>query len=62
MLPYTAWATVFLSRFTNLMRAMILAFAAYTALMPLKSPRPWLFTVLFFSVELSLLCNARERN
>jgi hypothetical protein len=62
MLAYTAWATVFLNRFTSLVRAMILAFAAYTALMPLKSPRPWLFTVLFFAVELSLLWIARERN
>src|SRR5580658_9795375 len=46
LLAYTAWATVFLRRFTNLRRAMILAFAAYTAVMPLKSPRPWLFTIL----------------
>ena len=62
MLAYTAWATVFLSRFTNVVRAMILAFSAYTAVMPLKSPRPWLFTILFFAVELSLLWIARERN
>jgi hypothetical protein len=62
MLAYTAGATVFLSRFTSLVRAMILAFAAYAALMPLKSPRPWLFTVLFFAAELSLLWVARERN
>ncbi len=62
LLAYTAWATVFLGRFTNLRRAMILAFAAYTAVMPLKSPRPWLFTILFFALELSLLWVARERN
>jgi len=62
LLAYTAWATVFLSRFTNLVRAMILAFVAYTAVMPLKSPRPWLFTILFFALELSLLWIARERN
>jgi hypothetical protein len=62
MLAYTAWATVFLSRFTSLVRAIILAFAAYTALMPLKSPRPWLFTVVFFAAELCLLWIARERN
>jgi len=62
LLAYTAWATVFLSRFTSLVRAMILAFAAYTAVMPLKSPRPWLFTILFFAAELSLLWIARERN
>ena len=62
LLAYTAWAIVFLRRFTNLRRAMILAFAAYTAVMPLKSPRPWLFTILFFAAELSLLWVARERN
>ncbi len=62
LLAYTAWATVFLGRFTSLRRAMILAFAAYTAVMPLKSPRPWLFTILFFAAELTLLWIARERN
>lgn len=61
-LAYTAWLTVFLARFTNLRRAMILAFSAYLAVMPLKSPRPWLFTILFFTVELSLLWRARESN
>lgn len=62
MLAYAAWATVFLSRFTSFVRAMILAFAAYIAVLPLKSPRPWLFTVLFLAAELSLLWVARERN
>jgi hypothetical protein len=59
---YTAGLTVFLSRFVNLRRAMILSFTAYLALMPLKSPRPWLFTILFFTIELSLLWIAREEN
>jgi hypothetical protein len=59
---YTAWLTVFLARFTNLRRAMILSFSAYLAMMPLKSPRPWLFTILFFTAELTLLWVARERN
>jgi hypothetical protein len=62
LLAYTAWAIVFLGRYINLRRAIILAFAAHTALMPVKSPRPWLFTILFFAAELSLLWIARERN
>lgn len=61
-LAYTSWLTVFLARFTNLRRAIILSFAAYLTAMPLKSPRPWLFTILFFTIELSLLWIARERN
>ena len=61
-LAWTAWFTVFLARFTNPRRAMILAFAAYLALLPMKSPRPWLFTILFFAVELTCLWLARERN
>lgn len=59
---YVAWMTVFLSRFANIRRATILSFAAYAAMMPMKSPRPWLFTILFFTVELTLLWLARERN
>ena len=62
MLAYTAWAAIFLRRFASVARAMVLAFAAYIAVMPLKSPRPWLFSVLFFAAELSLLWVARERN
>lgn len=61
-LAYTAGLTVFLARFTNLRRAMILAFCAYLTVMPLKSPRPWLFTIFFFAVELALLWIARESN
>ena len=60
-LASTAWLTVFLARYVNLRRAMILSFSAYLALLPLKSPRPWLLTILFFIVELSLLSLARER-
>ena len=61
-LAYTAWLTAFLARYTNLRRAMILSFAAFLAVMPLKSPRPWLFTILFFLIELSFLWIARESN
>jgi hypothetical protein len=61
-LAYTAWMTVFLARFTTLKRAVALAFSAYIALLPMRSPRPWLFTVLFFAAEFSCLWIARERN
>jgi hypothetical protein len=33
---------------------------ALTAMSPLMSPRPWLFTILFFSIELILISRARE--
>ena len=59
---YTSCLIVFLARFMNLRRAMILAFLAWIALMPLKWPRPWLFTILFFAIELALLWIARERD
>src|SRR6267142_2297371 len=39
---------------------VILTAAALAAMKPLMSPRPWLFTVLFFSMELILVTRARE--
>jgi hypothetical protein len=57
----TGLTALFLSRFMNLRRALILAFLEYLVLVPLKSPRPWLFTILFFTIELFLLWIARER-
>lgn len=33
---------------------------ALAAMSPLMSPRPWLFTILFFSIELILIARARE--
>ncbi len=42
--------------FGALLTALVLA-----ACLPLATPRPWLFTILFFSVELALLTNLRNR-
>jgi hypothetical protein len=59
---YTAWLVVFFGRFMNMRRAMILAFSATLAVLPMRTPRPWLFTILFFAIELTLLWIAREKN
>jgi hypothetical protein len=39
---------------------VILTAAALAAMKPLMTPRPWLFTILFFSTELILIHRARE--
>jgi hypothetical protein len=62
MLACAAALTALLARYTRLSRAMILTAAATVALSPLHNPRPWLFTVLFFTIELYLLLQACERN
>jgi hypothetical protein len=54
--------TALLARYTRLSRAMILTAIATLAMSPLHSPRPWLFTILFFTIELNLLLQAWERN
>jgi hypothetical protein len=54
--------TALLARYTYLVRAMVLAAAAYIAMLPLTAPRPWIFTILFFIVELWLLLQACERS
>ncbi len=52
--------TALLARYTYMLRAVGLATAAYVAMVPLSAPRPWLFTILFFSVEFWLLLQACE--
>ncbi|HXG49928.1 MAG TPA: hypothetical protein VNN77_00800 [candidate division Zixibacteria bacterium] len=39
---------------------VLLAALALGAMKPLASPRPWLFSILFFSLELLLIARARE--
>jgi hypothetical protein len=41
---------------------MLLTVLANLALMPLHTAQPWLFTILFFTIELYLLLQACERN
>jgi hypothetical protein len=53
--------TALLARYTYLIRALILSIFAYVAMMPVATPRPWLFTILFFTICLSLLLQACER-
>ena len=50
-----------LSRYTALHRAVGLGMAAFFGITALATPRPWLFTILFFIVELYFLLQARER-
>ena len=57
---WPALLTGLLSHWIPLRRAAILASAAYLAICPLVSPRPWIFTILFFLLELYCLYNARE--
>ncbi len=51
---------VLLSRYGSLLRAVALSAPVFIAFIPLTSPRPWLFTILFFTVELYFLVQARE--
>jgi len=61
MLACIAGIIVLLSRYVSVRRAMALGTAALWAMLPLASPRPWVFTILFFILELYLLLQARER-
>jgi hypothetical protein len=49
-----------LSRYTTLLGSFGLTAAALFGIGTLVSPRPWLFTILFFLAELHLLLKARE--
>ena len=53
--------TALLARYTYLIRALVLSTCAYVGMMPVATPRPWLFTILFFTIGLSLLLQACER-
>jgi hypothetical protein len=61
-LSSAGWLVLFFRRFTNVRRAMILAILCFLVLLPLRTPRPWLFTISAMVVELSLLWIARETN
>ncbi len=50
-----------LSRYTALHRAVGLSVGALFGIGTLATPRPWLFTVLFFVLEMYFLLRARER-
>src|SRR5271157_2209846 len=57
-----AGLTAILARYTHLARALALTMFAYlTTFQSLGTPRPWLFTIGFFTVELWLLLLACER-
>lgn len=60
-LAITAVLTALFSRYTAVPRALALAVIANLAMLPLSTPRPWLFSILFFTVELWLLLEACER-
>jgi hypothetical protein len=49
-----------LARYGNYRRAILLAGMAFVAMVPLVSPRPWLFSILFLIAELYFLLTARE--
>lgn len=55
-------ALVFLfSRYGRMLRAIALAALVFSASSAIVTPRPWLFTCIFFVFELYLLLQARER-
>ncbi len=56
------WLTGFFRRFVSLARAATLSALCFLVFLPLQTPRPWLFTIVFMIVELSLLWVAREEN
>ena len=62
MLACIAGLVMLLMLYTTLLRAIAIAAVAFVALIPLESPRPWLFTILFFIAELYFLLQARERS
>jgi hypothetical protein len=56
-------ALVFLlARYATMLRAVSLTFIVVLATIPLISPRPWLFTCIFFVLELHFLLRARDRS
>lgn len=44
----------------DLMIGLVIVCASFIAMMPIYTPRPWLFTVLFFAIEVELLMHARR--
>jgi hypothetical protein len=44
----------------RLAQSIILAAAAVLALVHMRTPRPWLFTILFFAIELNILVGVRR--
>jgi hypothetical protein len=44
----------------DFMIQVILTCAAWWAMTPLYTPRPWLFTILFYTIELDILLHARR--
>lgn len=61
VLGFTVSIVGLLSRYGAPRRAIGLAGLVCVATIPLITPRPWLFSCLFFSVELYLLLEAHER-
>ena len=52
--------TALFSRYTTVTRAMILAGTVQVGMFSFRGPRPWLFSILFFILELWLLLRACE--
>jgi hypothetical protein len=60
-LGFVAALVVLFSRCGRMLRAIALAALVFSASAVVVAPRPWLFTCLFFVVELYLLSQARDR-
>jgi hypothetical protein len=45
---------------TEVAHAVVLTALALFAMLPLYTPRPWLFTILFFAIELNILVGVRH--
>jgi hypothetical protein len=60
-LSFVAAVVLLLARYGRMSRAVALAALVYVAAAPLITPRPWLFTCVFFVLELFFLLEARER-
>lgn len=58
---FLACLVLLLSRHGRMFRAMALSALVVVATAPLVTPRPWLFTCIFFVLELYFLMHARER-
>lgn len=58
---FVASVVLLLSRHGRMLRAIGMAVLVAVATAPLITPRPWLFTCIFFVLELYFLMQARER-
>jgi len=61
MMTFIGCVVVLLSQYGRMVRAIALGGLVFAASAPMVTPRPWLFTCIFTTIELTLLLQARNR-